>query len=152
MTPPRYFLILLLMIVCFSSVFSVEVGAGSTITSPPNIQFTTPTNLSAISVNDSYFWQGYTPSTLPHNFLGGLQGGRAGFYYHLNDTQYSSIGSFYNGSYVPYNGATGNINLDNNNITLNKLNATIIYLNITCLNPSCSSNITYNGTDVLIEG
>jgi hypothetical protein len=39
----------------------------------PSLPHLNPTfNISTITVNNSVYWQGYTPQTLPHNILAGL--------------------------------------------------------------------------------
>jgi hypothetical protein len=80
-------------------------------------------NYSMVNVNNSFYWQGYTPSTLPHNGLAGLQGGQSGEEYHLNQSLWQRIVDFAflwvtNATgFVPYQGATADLNLSDYNIS-----------------------------------
>lgn len=86
-----------------------------------------PVNYSVINVNNSQYWQGYSPSTLPHNILFDLQGGAGNEYYHLDLQQWQDLVYLYNqtqgainiisGNYVPYTGANQNVNLNTKNIS-----------------------------------
>lgn len=133
--PPKVLLSLFLI------VFSLAFVSAGDIVSPPEIRFNRTINASG-TVNNSYYWQGYIPSTLPHNFLYGLQGGTFGQYYHLSASEYADNVYWYNhtvfanlytdaainaivNSYVPYSGAVTDVNLGNHS-----LNVTNVYLPI----------------------
>jgi hypothetical protein len=83
-----------------------------------------------------------------HNDLSGLQGGVAGEYYHLNNSEYLELQGL-SDNYVPYTGATANVNLGSYNFTTTgfiTMNGSLVQKDIT---GSCLygiSSIMDNGT------
>ena len=80
--------ILILVLFSISSISFISAANPVVIIQRPASSTTGTVNL---NVNDSTFWQGYIPSTLPHNILAGLQGGSSGQYYHFNQSYYNKI-------------------------------------------------------------
>jgi hypothetical protein len=123
--------------------------------------------------NNTGFWQGYTPTTLPHNILYGLQGGSLGEFYHLNQSVYNYlISNLFNfvlqsdllnyftkteiqDQYYNKTDSDNKYTQNNTDVTFNKINAidniTLENNQSMCLNSACSAFIQYNGTGVIIQ-
>ena len=101
-------LLISLFLFSFLILFINSISATTSITGyfiydNPTLPHLNPaSNASTPNVNNSYYWQGYTPTTLPHNLLAGLQGGSSGQYYHLNQSLYNQVLSY------AYSWITGN--------------------------------------------
>ena len=64
------------------------------------------------TVNNSFYWQGYTPTTLPHNNLAGLDGGTPGQYFHFTSAEHSVILSYAYNQTTPANNSRFNETYD----------------------------------------
>lgn len=131
--------ILFLLSICF---FINFISATTTITGNfvydnPTLPHLNPTtNQSVATINNSVYWQGYTPNTLPHNILAGLQGGSPGEYYHLNDSVFTYLMTYINLFIKSYN----NIALTNQS---NNFYGTQTFNNV-IINGNLTANITLN--------
>lgn len=173
---------LILFYISFASAENVIIGQVTDSNNPdtPIVIIQQPssvqTNVSYVVTNNSIYWGGrFNESDLNHNSLGGLQGGEAGEYYHLNQSMFDRlvtyIYSWITGSNVAYtnqsNNFTGNQNV-NGNVTVNgTINGTFIgsldqtsfmpiyagiqqdpygFDNPTGTNAGINANITFNNT------
>ena len=91
----------------------VLLGTVGLVSAVPSVQLVDTNQISYLNV--------YQYNVSVHNNLTGLQGGQAGEYYHLTESEHSEISTLLgvNGTYLPLSGGTmvGNIDMDGNSLT-----------------------------------